>query len=283
MDSYWSITRDTWMQQRGVCTLAKDISQRPGCIVYVTRVVGKPHGAFDSIDWAFLEEDILQLNIKENMNHGKTFYAFHALARAVPWATHIAKLDMDVYPYIYNLVSFLHSKQDCAPKYQWMGVPVKRCTDFRFRFCKDNDYPHDHLFWQNRSGSDLYKHCTSGECRDAIKHQLRYMQGGMYILSRSLAEAVTEPNGYYSKHKSGLEDMMMGDAVTNFMLGDSSPCVSVWYHNHENSPWHHEAFPEVDPLLGKTVKGLNWLTELAKRCTQNPLADECALPKREEA
>merc|ERR1719382_1314889 len=91
-EPFWNVIEGSWMQQRGVCTLGSPPRKLPGCVVYVTRVVGQPPGGRNLTDWAFLREDKLELSITENMDEGKTFYMFHALARAVPWATHIAKV-----------------------------------------------------------------------------------------------------------------------------------------------------------------------------------------------
>jgi len=273
MESYWDVHRDTWMQQRGVCTLGKEPTQRDDCSVYVTRVVGQATGVLNSPEWAFLEEDKIELRIKENMDMGKTFYMLHALSRAVPWATHIAKMDLDAYPYIYNLVSSLHSKQKCAPAYQWMGRPLRApksdlCSGEPWVF---NDTLRSH-------NNDV---CTDGQCAASIN--LQYMQGGMYILSRSLAHDVTELDGFYFKNKVGPEDKCLGEAITHRILYDSRQCMSVWYHHNE---WYHRHRdgPWIDPHVTRgELHSPKWYEELARRCVYDPELAECVLPEREES
>jgi len=64
-------TRNTWMNQRGICLLLS--GPAPDCSVYVAFV----HGTNSSAPALEETPDMLQLDIKENMNSGSTFEYFH--------------------------------------------------------------------------------------------------------------------------------------------------------------------------------------------------------------
>jgi len=235
LEDYWQVHKSSWMSQPGVCSLGAPPKQRPGCTVYVARVVGngqtfvprgRGHGPpLDARSWEFRSDDVLWMDMTENLNNGKTFWLFHVLSASVPFATHIAKVDLDAYPYVHKLTTFLHSQQGCASDLQYVGVPMKRS-------------------WWKQPSHNLSSTCASQTCFEDI--DMTFHQGGMYVVSRALALGMTgDLSGYYSSNKVGWEDEVFGLAVRQYQANIAGAgCVSVFY---AHGAWHHPPNMVVDP------------------------------------
>merc|ERR1719367_2265576 len=117
------------------------------------------------------------LNITENMNYGKTYTFFNYVMRKFPWATHVGKMDMDAYPYIYKLVTSLQKPHHCKAAYigrPWTCYHFKKCPPPGCGKPVDNDF---------------LKYCGEGLAGQhcGMKPCWTFMQGGLYLMSMDLA------------------------------------------------------------------------------------------------
>lgn len=234
---YREVIRATWMRsaimrQGGVCLLSD--GHAPGCSVYVTFVIGAKPGAGAASDfpppkqspsrrnkqaawnrdaaksylYAF-QRDVLLLNITENMNAGKTYEYFKVAAEAFPWATHIGNMDLDTYPHIHKLVTGLAarvSSQDKCESYEGLPLPML-------------------------PSSSVCSHLEEG-CP-------KYMQGGLYVMSRGLAQGVTAAGGFWDLNRVGREDRSAGKAVNHY-IQESGICARISANPWKISAWEHE-------------------------------------------
>jgi len=206
---YRKVIRDTWMKQGGVCTLMGEKAPRAGCRVYVAFVMGRGDSPTPMYRQAPLGDE-LYLDIEENMNHGKSFAFFSAAARQFPWATHIAKMDMDVFPLLHKVVASLDgSEKPCWAKYEFWGVKVgtRGCT------------------W-DPLGRSFNDNCPAESCVKKLPCA-DGMHGGMYGLSRDLALEATEPGGYWAKNNIGPEDGVTSSSLRKWSQ-QNGKCVSMW-------------------------------------------------------
>jgi len=201
---YWKVIKDTWGNQRDVCLLGQSRQKTAGCVGYLVRVFGEKESWNDRkhkapLDgYKFLGDGELLLQTKENRDSGKILYMFRVLAVECPWATHIAKVDMDAYPYVFTLTAGLKSKQGCAADYQYFGHGAQRFYNHKIG-CKIN------------ATFSLNYFCPASQNR-CPEQTLRedgcwvFNEGGTYILSRSLAVDVTAEGTHFDKDPLGIED-----------------------------------------------------------------------------
>ncbi|CAE8688778.1 unnamed protein product [Polarella glacialis] len=205
--AFRDVIRKTWMNQSGACALAKGI--KPDCSVYVTFAIagGSKEVKFD--------EDMLVLDTPENMNDGKSFHYFQASSKMFPWATHIAKCDMDVYPYLRSIVRNIESPPDGTPTgcEAFLGRPMSHDECGGAKWCPRKGCK----FRQN----DFLKY---GEKQGGCWN---YMSGGLYIMTRSLASAISGPTGWWAHNSHGIEDLTAGRAVT-YYAREHHVCVHSW-------------------------------------------------------
>jgi len=180
---------------------------RAGCSVYVAFVMGRGDQDTPRYRQAPLSDE-LHLDIKENMNHGKSFAFFSHAARQFPWATYIAKMDMDVFPLLHKVVTSLY-KKPCMAKYEFWGVKsgTKGCT------------------W-DPLGRSFTDNCPAESCVKKLPCA-DGMSGGMYGLSRDLALEATEPGGYWANHDIGAEDGVTSRGLHKWSEAHGK-CVSMW-------------------------------------------------------
>lgn len=67
------------------------------------------------------EDRLVLFGEPENMNAGKTFAWFAYAAQAFPWSTHIAKMDLDTFPFMHSLLSRVPSYSEEPQTYQYLG------------------------------------------------------------------------------------------------------------------------------------------------------------------
>lgn len=218
------IIRNSWMDHPAVCHL-DDITD--GCVIRVVFVVGDSQKAMQKkmkrkrdkrgASWLLDEKGLLELNITENMDSGKSFAWFDYASRRYTWADYIAKCDEDVFLHVDNFLEGIDqasAKAHCPRAY--LGRPWT---------CVDNDIcppdacgpPVNHNYWAYDKDAEAER---EGRCWS-------YMQGGMYGMSRRVALEVTKKGGFFSKHQVGYEDMMTGYALAN-TYGKDKPCLYVW-------------------------------------------------------
>lgn len=195
------------MNQTGVCPLLKGPQWH--CVVYVAFVFGD-HKQPNRANHNALAE--LFLNKSENMNTGKSLEFFSYAARAFPWATHIGKMDLDTFPYLHDLTTSLHHKLRGGCQAHYVGLPMDK-----IRCGPSKDYCPPRKCGLP-VGEDFFRYAR-GNCWS-------YMQGGLYIMSRNLAENVTRDQYWNSSH-TGDEDLLAGKAVTNYGKKYGA-CVRTW-------------------------------------------------------
>lgn len=232
---YRDVIRGTWMSQRGVCPLSGGPAPG-GCSVYVAFVLGArgPGGApaEDRRMVAGPEEDVLLLNISENMNHGKTYAYFRHVVRAHPWATHVGKMDMDAYPYIHKLVTSLREPHHCKAAYigrPWTCYHSKKCPP------AGCGKPVGHDFLQYCGEGLAGQHCGMQPC-------WTFMQGGLYLMSRELAQGLTAAGSAWERRHQGYEDAITGRAVYSHAT-EHNICVSTW----DPEAWDHHMRKPTPP------------------------------------
>jgi len=204
---YQEVIRNTWMNQRGVCNLMGERVPRAGCSVYAAFVMGRDFRSDSS--WTPLG-DGLYLDIEENMNRGKTITFFRYAARLFPWATHIAKMDMDAFPHLHKVVTSLYgSEKPCRAKYEYWG------GKFGFINCENTQW-----------GRSFTDNCPDDSCVKKLPCADQ-MDGGMYGLSRDLALEATEPGDVWAKGARGKEDAVTGRKLHEWSHRHQK-CVSMW-------------------------------------------------------
>lgn len=210
--SFEAVEISTWMKQAGVCPASA--GQQQGCSVYVAFVFGAAmqQQPVQHQDWR------IRLDFPEGMNNGKTHAWFKYAVESFPWATHFGKKDMDAYPRIPQLVGSLAQNTN---KSAYIGVPLT------FEGCGGGPYCPPKGCGAPMNGALKYAHSNCWS----------YMQGGLYILSSSLAKLVVPQVAW--KHE-GIEDLELGKAVHATVRSlPSSTTVASW--NPE--AWDH-ALPE---------------------------------------
>jgi len=216
---YRKVLRQTWLNQTGVC-LWRAGPPASNCSVHVAFVYGnRGQGSKVPADAdlspsneaaARVEPGSFVLNVEENMNAGKTFAWFQAAAKAFPWATHIAKCDMDAYPFLHKLVKKMSDRACMGPTpYEYAGAPS---------------------FGSNNSFNST---CTPHQCENAYAFTFRgkyfsHMSGALYMLSHKLVEAVVRPGGWWEAHKGGGHEDMKTGKVIDIAAAEHGFCVSTW-------------------------------------------------------
>lgn len=181
-----NVVRTTWMNQEGVCALGREEGPKAGCSVYVTFVVPGGHQG-GRTEIGYIKEgkviegraeghatDMTVLPMHESMSCDKIpFWFFHAQKKH-GWATHIVKMDIDVFPRVQELLATIRR-----------GPTVRRCSQ----------YPQD--IFGGRVGE---KACSHGMCWQSY-------QGGMYLMSMELAKKVTKPGSWWHEESKKWQDM----------------------------------------------------------------------------
>lgn len=157
----------------------------------------------------------------EGINLGKTFAWFEFAVRAYPWATHIAKMDMDVYPFFNPILNAIPSDRKLARGPKCKLEDPKRPAPFQFL-------------------GNMFRHFKG-----------RVVHGGPFVmLSYPLARHATELGGRWEKKLRGgrNEDSEMSIAVQYEMkrtcVDFGTPIRNAWLHfghcgpNGEDSPNH---------------------------------------------
>mmetsp|Transcript_97820 Transcript_97820/g.285494 ORF Transcript_97820/g.285494 Transcript_97820/m.285494 type:complete len:359 (-) Transcript_97820:77-1153(-) len=233
--SFRQVVRETWLRQAGVCYWS--LEPKANCSVYAAFVIGKTGtGAGRKLvsDVNLTARDLrrsrkepgmLVLDTEENMESGKSFVWFSTALEMFPWATHIAKSDMDTYPFLHKLIYRMNRYRDCANQeapYEYMG---KFCAVTRTRYSFDNACPLSAC-----AGSTLDTTALN------IGHGFAFMQGGLYILSRPLVEKMNW------NRSRGFEDAAIGQRVDS-AAGQQHFCVvlrrpDAWFHNNARISSH---------------------------------------------
>jgi len=199
------VIRTTWMSLPGVCKLSSS-GPRANCSVYVTFVFGGGQ--------ANGEKDVTILPIKENINCGKTPSWFQHAATTYPWATHVAKMDMDAFLHVSAFVNVLRNfSSGCENVYA--GHSYVSSEDRPWLPPKGCGHP---------VGSDFLAYQTTrspGSCWS-------YMQGGFYVLSRELAKNVSQPGGWWQEESQNCrdEDAITGHAIYRYAV-ERDLCVAA--------------------------------------------------------
>jgi len=217
---YRQVVRQTWLRQEGVCYWSR--KPQAGCSVYAAFVVGSngtgnmhTNISDEELEASHKEPGMLVLDIVENMDGGKSCLWFSTALETFPWATHIAKIDMDTYPFLHKLLHRMNLYQDCASKdgpYEFMGTLT-----------------------QGRKGRKFWNPCNLSECAASasdsvsLDGRFTYMQGGFYIMSRPLVERI-----HWTGSCRGIEDDLIGRRV-DAAAGKQHFCVAIrrpdaWYH-----------------------------------------------------
>lgn len=193
------VIRETWMSHPGVC-LASD-GPKPGCSIYVQFAIGQS----PAVNHTKLEREVFLLDIEENMDKGKTFKYFQTASRLYPWATHIGKMDMDVYPHLGNLLAGI---------VRGVAKTPPQCSHYIGRCCNGH----------HEAGDDPTPH----DFRYAVAHTCcEFLQGGLYVLSRGLAEKISHDGMYWHQHPYGFEDRLTSKAIQDH-LNRTDDCVVTW-------------------------------------------------------
>lgn len=211
------ILRRTWMQHPRVCPVDNETADCAIRVAFVAgmldfeeewkreNVVAPEH----PLDMAHLrsEPDVLLMNVRENMNSGKTFYWLQQASRRFPWADYVGKLDDDAFLHATTVLDVLPTKAQAKGCEAYIGKPWT-CLGVHCppRYCGP---PADKDFMKYVPG---VPYCWS------------YMQGGFYVLSRQLAMDLTVPDHYFYHHKEGAEDLLTGQAVAHYAR-EKSLCV----------------------------------------------------------
>uniref|UniRef100_A0A7S1QHT4 Hexosyltransferase n=1 Tax=Alexandrium catenella TaxID=2925 RepID=A0A7S1QHT4_ALECA len=214
------VVRATWMSQPGVCKLAPQPLR--GCSVYVAFVLGNDGHQDRS------ERDLVILDTFENMNEGKSRSWFHTAATEHPWATHVMKLDLDAYPRLPYILDSLGSHgRECKNVYGGILI-ASNCGHPYLPPCGCGP-PLNSDFLSYASGDP--------DC-------FAYAQGGMYFLSRELAEGAAAPGGWWDNEVLSNcypEDSVTGRAVMKYGR-EKKQCVSFVSWPRDKAG-HHQPGP----------------------------------------
>mmetsp|Transcript_143361 Transcript_143361/g.348148 ORF Transcript_143361/g.348148 Transcript_143361/m.348148 type:complete len:328 (-) Transcript_143361:81-1064(-) len=225
---YRKVVRRTWLQQQGVC-LYRPGPLDPSCTVYVAFVVGNriktPPGANTSSATqlkARVPPGSFGVDVEENTNEGKAFAWFQAASREFPWATHIAKCDIDTYPFLHKLLARMSSrrcvKNDHEFAGQYTGLFNNSCAP---RACETNyDAPEQRMQFISRP-SEPFVH----------------VGGQFYLMSRRLAQKVARPGSFWEAHRNWPEGHAISRAI-DATATEHKFCVfpwlpDSWYHHGE--------------------------------------------------
>lgn len=241
--------RLSWMDHPAVCLL-DNITDT--CVIHVAFVVGdsgkvqrrmKRIPEQGGASWVQIplnppgtpeQPGVLELNITENMDNGKSFAWFEYASRRWDWADYVFKCDEDVFIHVDNLLEGIaeaNAPGTCPEAYLgrvWTCLGNESCPP---RSCGP---PLGHDFWAYDAPN------TSG-C-------WTYMQGGMYGMSRQLASDITEPDGFFSLHRDGYEDMVTGQAVAQYAELHRK-CLYIWDSQQvaKDHMYHHMRGPNEHP------------------------------------
>eukprot|EP00408_Alexandrium_pacificum_P066944 CAMPEP_0171168032 /NCGR_PEP_ID=MMETSP0790-20130122/7505_1 /TAXON_ID=2925 /ORGANISM="Alexandrium catenella, Strain OF101" /LENGTH=353 /DNA_ID=CAMNT_0011632867 /DNA_START=100 /DNA_END=1161 /DNA_ORIENTATION=- len=250
-----NVLRRTWLNQTGVCLLGAG-PPPSDCSVHVAFVFGS-FGQGDRIpedadlspsnEAAAREEPgaFVLKGVAEKMNHGKVFEWFRVAVEAFPWATHIAKGDMDMYPFLHKLVKRTSDRACRGPTpYEYAGRAYS-CPEGMD--CHGNGY-----------GGQFNSSCPPHQCEKVYdsdeerrgplaRHHgqaFAYMGGPLYIMSRKLAEAMVRPDGWYANHIMEDHEDMKASMAIDITAASESFCVSTWnpdayYHMGEQASKHY--------------------------------------------
>lgn len=209
------VARRTWMNHSWICSTGAVDAK--GCAAHVTFVLGKVQMSARK-ELLAAEDDLTFLDVRENMDDGKTAVWFHQALKLFPWATHIAKMDTDAFPHFDVLLNRM-------PAFGKSIVAGSACPNF-----------YAGAFWSCNQADDSI--CPPGGCRYPVGNNFlqyeaenpecwSYMQGAFYILSRELVHAVNE-DGDWKKHenKGQPEDAVTGLAIMRFAKKTGS-CVGT--------------------------------------------------------
>lgn len=219
---YRDTIRRTWMQLPGVCILRNSSGSRPAskCAVYATFVVGNNGHPGTG------EDDLTVLPMEENMNRGKSG-AWFRYAATFEWATHVAKMDMDAFPYFYHVLSEIGSFRT-ACEHVYGGLPVS--CDGQDPFCPPSGcgMPRDHDFLSyNIDNPGCYV----------------FMQGGFYFLTRELAATVSarvEQSDFFKRCYP--EDVTLAHTIRQY-ANEHKTCVAALTFGFDEAAFHHWALP----------------------------------------
>jgi len=222
MKMYREVVRQTWMSQDQVCPL-KDGPQ-DGCSIFTTFVMGTSGDGVTPLsgmpllyfDDARSEGDMMLLKTPETRRHAKALEFFYRSALENPWATHIAKLDMQTYPLVPKLLNRMWEEKFCHHKYQMLGEPMK-CNRTADNDCDMPDFQS--------------KQCRIADCRQ-MERPFDYIAGPFISLSRSLALESMHPSNSLLAKRVGLgvveaEDRAIARNILDWGF-ESNNCIQAW-------------------------------------------------------
>mmetsp|Transcript_79658 Transcript_79658/g.141039 ORF Transcript_79658/g.141039 Transcript_79658/m.141039 type:complete len:385 (-) Transcript_79658:13-1167(-) len=209
--------RQTWMHHRSVCKFKE--FKRAHCHVFPAFVVGDLSAAREGVPVyqgkvpemhaSDSDNDLIVLQGEpENENHGKTYAWFRHAVSEFPWATHIAKLDVDTYPFLGDVFSRLqkHLLPNLCRFHYFGNTWGKEClTHAAFTFHQNNE-------WGNDCQPDA---------------RFLFHGGPFYMLSLSLASMLTEGTHWWMEHREGYEDIEVGRAVHLLRRTHKVDCVNM--------------------------------------------------------
>jgi len=174
-----NVHRATWMTSPLVCTA---INETETCAIIVYFVIGLvPNSSRVLIERENATRgDLIELDVEENMNSGKTFDWFRFAAHRFPTARFISKGDMDTFVYSEDLLrSVRHLPRPARSIYGGNVVDWKSCGG--------------------------YDHCPYGWV---------YMAGGFYFISQDLVQWFGAVNNTFVNDNSmGHEDLQVGKCL----------------------------------------------------------------------
>jgi len=213
---YRAIVRQTWMSQHGVCKVwERGVGGQP-CAVTVSFVIGT-----DSEDQK-LPTDCVKSNdcfgVVTPEGSGsemgkKTIALFRKALRDFPWATHVAKMDMDAFPHLQEWLSEVP-----AGPYSLGGWMLDHYGCGSLAFCPPKECGHP-------INGNLLEYAGQGDTQKCWS----YPQGGFYVLSRALAQGVfDESTGTCNHGPFGVEDLMVGKSAVEFARKEKLRSVATW-------------------------------------------------------
>jgi len=229
---YRQVVRETWLDQAGVCSLEGGPSK--DCSVYaafvmcsegwgVTRTdkgstdMPAPEGfAPEDMEAAHREPGAFVLKgTMENMNGPKTMRWFQAVLLKFGWATHIAKMDMDTFPFMHKLVNRMAGGPSCgggaAGPYEYVGWPTHcgHCGTFEGAYCPPS---------------------TGDQFAVGPEREWDHMGGQLYALTRPLAALIPWPAIPHNAGEDRQVAMAIGNATIKHGICVTPRALDSWYH-----------------------------------------------------
>lgn len=236
--NYREVHRSTWMSHPGVCTISEHArpdchvivafvlgknnatdalvtaeSQRYGDVIIpiLDSDPGSHSGTAPlvtagaavedpaSLELSFLEDPTSRYGLKGLMQKQKTFSWLMYAGEHFTWATHVAKMDMDSYPFLGRMLADLASATGSSPKVKGQEPPEG---------------------WSDSAGGLYYGH--------GMGWKAFYMrQASLYLMSMSTARCALQKPLHCGGCPS--EDSMIGEQISYMSKQNGGPCPDPWY------------------------------------------------------